>query len=364
MLIVQPYVPEYRLPFYERLVDVLVQEGISCTVAAAAPVGDAARRQDGAVDRPWLTRTRGKALTVRGRTAAYYGSNRAQASANAIIVGLLGSSPDTWAAIARRGLTHRRVGVWGHVKSYIARPNALDGALESWQARHVDHVFAYSKGGAAQAKSWGISDDKITTVMNSVDVQATSEALDRLHHDEVQKFAEQHQLTTGHTAGYIGGLDGPKRIDFLAAALDQLWDLDRGFRLLTAGHGAQEHLLAPAIARGQVVHLGFARPAEKALIARSVQSLAMPGRIGLIAVESLALGLPLVTAPYEFHAPENEYLVEGVSRFTSPPGPAAFAALLLDVTGRSSERSVATARYPTLDEMVGNFRRGILSMLS
>jgi hypothetical protein len=39
----------------------------------------------------------------------------------------------------------------------------------------------------------------------------------------------------------------------------------------------------------------------------------MPGRVGLVAVDALALGLPVLTTHFPFHAPELEYLVEGRS---------------------------------------------------
>ncbi|WXF91769.1 glycosyltransferase [Curtobacterium flaccumfaciens pv. flaccumfaciens] len=36
--------------------------------------------------------------------------------------------------------------------------------------------------------------------------------------------------------------------------------------------------------------------------------LLMPGRVGLVAVDAVALGLPIITTDWPFHAPEAEYL--------------------------------------------------------
>lgn len=363
LLIVQPYVPAYRVAFFDRLVEQLAEDGIICTIAAGRPVRAQGERGDKVTNKSWLVQTRSRQVSLLGKTVASYGSIHAQRRSRGIIVGLLGSSPDTYAALARGRLTGRRIGVWGHIKPYVQEANRLDAALERWQMRSADHVFAYTAGGADYALLAGTNADKVTTVMNSVDVSDTLSARNLLTESDVQRFRDTHRLVDGKTAAYIGGIDASKRIDFLCEALDILWATDPEFKLVIAGKGDQEYLLDHVVARRQVIKLGFGGPLEKALISRAAQVMAMPGRIGLVAVECLALNLPIVTTPYRHHAPEHEYLVEGESRYTSGESAFDFASTLARFAGERSASRRLDLSYPTIDEMVSNFRRGVHTML-
>jgi len=159
-------------------------------------------------------------------------------------------------------------------------------------------------------------------------------------------------------------LDAPKRIAFLAEALDVMWTIDPLARLVVGGRGCDEPLLHAAAQRGQVIMLGYAGPAEKALIASVASALVMPGRIGLIAVEALAMGLPIVTTTWRYHAPEVEYLTEGVTMHTSADNPESFALRALEAMLLKNERQQGLAwRFPRLSDMVGNFTNGVAAML-
>ncbi|WP_216099681.1 hypothetical protein, partial [Curtobacterium sp. MMLR14_002] len=59
--------------------------------------------------------------------------------------------------------------------------------------------------------------------------------------------------------------------------------------------------------------------------------------MGLIAVESMALGLPIVTTSGTRHAPEYEYLVPGVSAVEVPPIASELAATMQRMTQDSEQ---------------------------
>jgi hypothetical protein len=91
----------------------------------------------------------------------------------------------------------------------------------------------------------------------------------------------------------------------------------------------------------------------------------MPGRIGLVAVDALALKLPVLTTDWKYHAPEAEYLAEGHSMHILPNDPYEFAksAISFLATSRSHEKNDIQWQYPTIEAMVNNFAEGIVSML-
>jgi glycosyltransferase involved in cell wall biosynthesis len=178
---------------------------------------------------------------------------------------------------------------------------------------------------------------------------------------------ETHRLKAGRTLGFIGGLDSSKRIDFLAATLDRLWESDPDIKVVVGGRGSDAHLLDAARSRGQVAMLGYASVDDQALIASVSSALVMPGRIGLVAVDALVLRVPILTTAWPYHAPEHEYLVESMTRFTSSDDVNSYASLircfLKDNADMSLSQDGRDWTFPTMNAMVENFSSGVLNML-
>lgn len=365
LVIIQPYVPKYRVAFFEQLAATLADHGIICKVAASDPDALQSRRGD-AVRPPWLIPITQRSISVAGRSLGLGGARTAWKDADGVIVGLLGSSLDTYMALLDRKRGRLKVGVWGHIKPYVSAGNPLDLALEKLQLNAADHVFAYTPGGAAFAQGAGVSPSKITTVMNSVDTDALAQAISQVSAEDVAEFAARLGLLPHKTLAFIGGLDESKRIGFLAEVLDSLWIEAPDLKLLVGGDGSQAELLERSVARGQCIMLGYADCYQQALVARTASALLMPGRIGLVAVDSLVLGLPIITTDWPYHAPEAEYLVEGVTRYTSENNvPAYVAEVMQFLTKRPRPLSDSDRQweYPTLRLMVSNYVSGVLHML-
>jgi glycosyltransferase involved in cell wall biosynthesis len=360
--IFQTYVPSYRELFFTRLIDSLEGLGIGCDILAGSPPQAMGQRGD-SVRPPWLIWHQPRYFNVKFKQIPYYGAWRAARGYTAVIVSLEGTSPDVYELLLRRR-NGQRLGLWGHVGSYVKPPNKLDLAAEGWAMRRADAVFAYTPGGARAARAAGVHRDRVTSVMNTVDTESLEQALINMTDERSERFRRDHGLIAGRTLGFVGALDAPKRIAFLAEALDVMWTIDPLARLVVGGRGSDEPLLHAAAQRGQVIMLGYAGPAEKALIASVASALVMPGRIGLIAVEALAMGLPIVTTTWRYHAPEVEYLTEGVTVHTSADNPESFALRALEAMLLKSERQESLAwRFPRLSDMVGNFTNGVAAML-
>jgi glycosyltransferase involved in cell wall biosynthesis len=230
--------------------------------------------------------------------------------------------------------------------------------------RRCDHIFAYTRQGAALAIERGIPPEKVTAVMNSVDVDDLMVAYQGLTEADVQKFLAAHALVPGKIFGYIGGIDSAKRIEFLSTVLADVWHIDPQVKIVVAGRGNQQELLRPAVDRGQVIMLGYGGPAEKALVGKVSQALVNPGRVGLVAVDCLAIGLPILTTDWDFHAPEYDYLTPGCDVFTSRNDVAAFSRLILqNASGDGRIRQHSGRPHPTLADMVHNFASGVHAML-
>ncbi|UYK39490.1 glycosyltransferase [Microbacterium terricola] len=348
------------MPFFDGLVERLRGDEIELRVFAGGPPSSQAARKDASSTNPWERRIDSRELSLFGRVISAPRVPADFFDSNGVIVGLVGSQLHPYMAMLRRRLGGARLGVWGHVASYVAPPNALDMHLERMMLRTADQVFAYTPSGAEFAREQGAEAGRVTTVMNSVD---TSGLL-----VEIQRLSEGGALALGGVVpgrrylAYIGGLDQSKRIDFLAQSLDRLWTRDRSVVLLVAGRGDQESLLRRAIERGQVIMVGYADDRLLAQLAAAASAIVMPGRIGLVAVHALAMGLPILTVDWPYHAPEFEYLTPGESVHVLANDVDAFAQAMSWDWGRSDPKAARWA-FPTLDEMVRNFATGVCRML-
>jgi len=364
---VQDYVPRYRVPFFDLLVDRLGDAGLECVIVAGPASNYNAGRDDAVDSAPWLRQVghpREFFLWNNGPRFFGYGTDRHWRDCGSVVFGLRGASVDLNLELIRKRTRRRKVGVWGHLSRSVNPPNAIDLAVERWQMRQSDHVFAYTQRGADQAMADGIPCSKVTAVVNSIETEELIAEHDKLKAADLLQFCNIHALAPGKIFAFIGGLDASKRIDFLMQALDIVWSLDSDVKLLVAGRGAQEDTMSRAVGRGQVVMLGYGGPAEKALICRLSQALVNPGRIGLVAVDALAVGIPILTTSWKLHAPEYEYLEQGVDVFESVDSPSEFAHLMISHLSLQAQFPQRFARdHPTISRMAHNFADGVLEML-
>ncbi|QTG79516.1 glycosyltransferase [Arthrobacter crystallopoietes] len=338
---------------------------IDCVVAAGTP--DATQALRGDQETPtWVETFDNRRIPVGGRSLILGGARPLWHRADAVIVGLQGSSLDTYKAILDGKRRKVRVGLWGHIKTFVQPENAIDAALERWQIRHADHIFAYTPDGGEYARKVGAT--AVTTVMNTVDTTKLEEALQTVTDNDVARVTGSMGVHPGKTLAFFGGIDESKRIDFLSDVLDILWRLDPEIRLLIGGEGAQSSLLKFAVARGQVTMLGYVNEQQKALVSKVADCIVMPGRIGLVAVEALVLQLPIITTQWPYHAPEESYLEEGKSKITAENTPTAYASKIVEFLDGLSQKpasgSVDRWAYPSIDRMVSNYTNGVLSLLS
>jgi glycosyltransferase involved in cell wall biosynthesis len=373
VLVVQPYVPKYRVPFFQRLAVDLHGHGVVLTIARGCPTGFQARRGDmgalpGAVALPQHT------FRLGSRTLLWRRLGDLARHCDAVVLEQALHNLEAYPLLAVARLRGGpAVCLWGHGHTYGHRPTTAERAAKDALTRRADWFFAYTDAGARHVIARGLPAERVTVVRNSVDTAAIAAALARITPGQVRAFRARHGLTSGRTAFFLGGLDAPKKIPFLIAAAELTARRLPGFRLLVAGDGAHRGLVEEAAARpgSAVIHLGPVTDADgKALLGAAADVLLMPGAVGLAAVDSLALSTPLITTPGAAHGPEFEYLEDSRNALIVPGGEVEFAdsvASLLSDPGRLSALCQAgredAIRY-SVEAMSARFAAGLLQLLS
>ena len=366
IVIVQPYVPAYRSALFSELGRRLRSNGHELVIVSGEPDLEQRERQDSvelSSVQHRIFRTRSLQIgSAKIRTAP---GRSAWATADAVVVELAAGAIYSYRAL----LSSTPTAVWGHVGSYVNRDSFASRALRTWQVRRADAVLAYTPSGGDLAIAFGADPAKVSVLGNTSDTDALRGAVLAAREQSEEDLREELGIGAGPYFAVIGGLDASKRVDLLASTLDCLWRRSSPARFVVAGRGHLEHLLAPAVKRMQIRSIGYAGNREKAIMARLCTGIFNPGRVGLIAPESFALGLPIVTAESPFHAPEFEYLRPGVDSIVTSDSPEALADALDDLMARPREadRLARAAEYRfgeyRFDDMVDRMQRAIEQLI-
>jgi glycosyltransferase involved in cell wall biosynthesis len=173
-------------------------------------------------------------------------------------------------------------------------------------------------------------------------------------------FCETHGMREdARVAFFLGALNRYKSIDLLVDAARIALDTDPRLWLVVAGDGeSRETVEALARETGRVVLLGQAGPEEYAPAASLARVLVNPGRVGLVAVDALVMGLQVLTTVGAAHAPEHEYLRPGVDVIEVAPTAGAVAEAMLADSGEEPRRP---RDHPTIEGAAEIITRVILS---
>ena len=306
--IIQPYVPSYRVPFFDELARLLGDSDIALSVAHGEPSGAQAARADSRLG-AWSVPIRVRELRW-GRHRLHYRRVPTAKDSDVVVAELASTNLDTYLmALFRR----RQLMLWGHGKAYVTDSSRLDGRLELWLARRAQRVFVYTKGGADHLRAKGCDPARITVVCNSTDTVALRNAAALVSDERVRELRTELDLGAGSVVCFVGSYDDSKLLPLLLDAVVLAHEQMPELRLLVAGAGPLQHLVDNAASTSTFVRsLPRTDTAALALVGRLSTCMVMPGRIGLVAVDALALGLPIVTTTYAYHAPEAEYLTDDV----------------------------------------------------
>ncbi|MCC2034058.1 glycosyltransferase [Microbacterium allomyrinae] len=329
LAITQPYVPAYRFPLWDGVIATLQDDGIDARIffgGDAEQLAIRARRGDG-VEAPWAEQVAARTVQVTPRLPKLiYRSLPAEWSNAPLLTEMQGSNGNAWSALARR----RPYVTFGHGKEYTSEPGRVSVALESMLNRRATHVLTYLPSGRDEVlRRTRLQDDEVTSFNNSTDTRALRQALSDATPEVVDAFRELHGIpASARVALFLGALNEHKRIDLLVDAAREVLSGDSPWWLVVVGDGPEmSRVQMLARETGRVTLLGQSAPTQYAPAARISEVIINPGRIGLVAVDALAMQLPVVTTDFDRHAPEAEYLAEGTTMFTASATPAALASM-------------------------------------
>lgn len=367
--IVQEYVPMYRQPFFEELIGLLDAYGIECRVFAGDPNKVQAKRNDG-FESGFIRKVNQREYRVFGKRVVVSDVLSELAEFDMVIFEQARRNLALYRILARRVLINRSksrrrqiLALWGHGRDYATESGTLTRLLMAQLTNQVDWFFGYTKDSVDHVVGEGFESSRTTTVENSIDTKNLLADLQQIE-QSVSECTDTTNLC------YIGALDSSKNIPMVLKCAELVHRGDPQVRLTILGDGeASGDVAAYCAVREWASYRGHSTGKEKAAVLAKSELILNPGRIGLIALDSLTAGVPIATTDYGLHAPEYAYLDPGLTCAVFPNDDESYAQgvqeLLSDkeLLSRMQQNCMDQRGNYSIENMAKNFADGIRAAL-
>lgn len=267
-----------------------------------------------------------------------------------------------------------KVAYWGHGKNFQkSAETGIKGFIKNLLAKRVDWWFAYNDLSAKIIADLGFPAERITSVGNAVDTTGMRKKLKELKPSELEALRKTCGIHSQNIAVYTGGLYPNKRIRFLIEAAQLIRKELPDFELIIIGDGPERMEVTQAAKKNSWIHdIGPKDDNEKVPFWALAKLLLMPGLVGLVVVDSFALGVPLITTDYPFHSPEIDYLKNEENGWIVACGDdvAKYAAAVIQLLrdpvciAALKQGAIQSASKHTIEKMADNFNEGIVRALN
>lgn len=372
VLIVQKAIPHYRRRFYDVLREVLLAEDVQLGVIYGQLDRVEAGR-GGVVPLEWAVERRTRFVSVGGRTLYWQPCLDAALRADLVIVDQASRLLVNYVLFGAQMAGITRLALWGHGRTPTAAPpSRLGEAAKAALSRRVHWWFAYNELSAGTVREFGFPPGRITAVRNAIDTSALAAAGDAVDADQVAALRAELALRGDSVCIYVGAMYEEKRLPFLLAACEMIKEQVPDFEMLFVGSGPGRRAVAEAAARHPWLRdLGPRYGDELVAIYKTAKLALMPGRVGLGILDALTLAVPMITTTAPYHAPEIQYLEDGVNGVVvkdsrSPAAYAAAVATLLHAPAELERLRAGCRRSAALysaEDMAQRFAGGVMAAL-
>lgn len=372
VMIVQRSLRKYREPFFTALRERLAEHGVSVRLVHGNPPSEHDERGD-AGELGWAEHVPVRVVRLGATTWYWHPVLREVRGADLVVVEQALSYTANFPLLLWQRFGGPRVAMWGHGRNPFER-GTTRVRIRRWYSRLPHWWFAYTDEGARVVAGWGFPPDRITAVRNTNDTGALQAQVEAVTEPEIEGLRSALGISHGPVGTFVGGYAPAKRLAFLLQAAGRVRGLVPGFELILVGSGSETEM-APVRDHAREhpwVHVAGRRQGrDLATILRLSDVLLVPGWVGLVAVDSFAAGVPLVTSRSGLHPPEVAYLDDGVSGLIVDDGgdPGVYADAVVDLLRDHGRRAALAAgarrsvRAHRLEGMVDRFTDGILAAL-
>ncbi|MFC7698626.1 glycosyltransferase family 4 protein [Bradyrhizobium sp. GCM10028915] len=370
-LIIQTYVPHYRKPFFDGLRSFLGEQGIQLDLLYGDPPPSARAKSD-AAEVSWAKYKPNHYVKLGGRFLVYQPGLWLALSSDLVIVEQANKLLLNPILLLLNAFGLVRLAYWGHGKNFQATDGAISRVIKSVLLTRVHWWFAYNELSAAIVKARGFSNERTTSVMNTIEARNLEDDLASIDAEALDQYRRKLGIRGRNTCVFIGGMYKEKRLPFLLECCEAVRSQVEDFEILFLGGGEDRAIVDEFAKRNSwAVAFGPAFDRDKALALKTSKLLLMPGLVGLAIIDGFAAEVPIVTTAFPLHSPEIDYLVDGVNGImvSSADDTIAFSDAI--VQALNDPVKLATLRQGcraskenySMERMIWRFGHGILAAL-
>ena len=370
VVIIQRYLPHFRLEFFDGLRKACERENISLVLVYGKLEGNEARKIR-EVDLEWGVYAPGKTIRILGIDCYWLRCLQYTKDCDMVIVQQANRDLINYVLLAKRALGRFRLGYIGHGRNMQEKPGYIGNRIKQILTHRCDWWFAYTNNVRKYLTDKGFPEHKITTFNNAIDTSALSSDYDTITDQDKTILKTRLAIDSDNIAIFCGGLYKEKRIEFLLEAGHKIRSGLPDFHLLVVGKGIDDHLVIKAAGEYSWIHyIGPAHNLEKAKYFAISKILLLPGLVGLAILDAFAMKTPMITTDVPYHSPEIDYLENGINGVMTSNDLEQYSqeavSLLTDGTRLQNlkENCRLSAKKYTIDNMVGRFGEGIKKALT
>lgn len=369
VLIIYRTLPQYRIAFYNLLKEDLASKGIALQLIYGDSHFD--NRKDSA-HLDWARFRKNKVYDFSKFSLIWQPCVKEAREADLVIVEQANRLILNYWLMLRRLWSSKKFAYWGHgLNLQIDRDNVFNKFKRVF-LKQTDWWFAYTSSVGSFLGQQGFDPGRITVVQNSLDTRAMLEEYRALSPDAPSRLRESLGVVPDELVFiYCGAYYKEKKIDFLLEALDALAEKGLKFKALFVGSGPMGPLVEAAATERPWMHsVGPLFGSDKALYFSIADIFLHPGAMGLSILDSFVFDTPMVTARYDFHGPEFEYVRDGYNAIVSSGQLEDYVEDVWKLANDAPLRDALRAVFPEMlrlysnEQMVANFSKGIEEALN
>jgi L-malate glycosyltransferase len=363
---VERHMPHFRVAFYNGLRDALRSDGIRVRVLTGVPTAaEMAKRDVDHIDWSESLQTR----YVLGEKICWMPISVGLGKGDLLVVEHENKLVwNIWELYKHR---EYKVAFWGHGRNrQSTNPHGWRERFKRLTTMRADWYFAYTDQSRRTLLEFGYPDDRITVFNNAIDTRQLRAEQMSIREDERRALAQSLGLAGKPVGMFLGSLYAQKGLDVCLKAALAVRQRVPEFQWLVVGDGPDRYKVDAMASEHPWVHcVGAKLGRDKALVASLADVFTIPSAIGLVALDSLVLGKPIVTMSESAHGPEIAYLQHGVNAVMTSNAIDDYvdglARLLLDRRSlkRMQEACLAMGEHYTVESMVSRVRHGVLSAM-
>lgn len=313
-VIIHRIIAPYRVPFYEKLRELLTANEIDLTVVYGYP-----RKHEtdpySVLDFGVQVKTR--YFLIGDRFLVWMSAMKYACTSDLVIVQQSNTNIINYLLIFLRKVFRFKLAFWGHGKNFQARnPDSIGERFKCLYSKFADHWFAYTELSKDSVAKTGFPGNRITVVNNAINIKDAVAAYDSIVAEDIESLRLKMNIADGSFVGiFCSRLYDLKRVDFLLQSLIKIKHEVEHFHFIVIGSGVEENKIKDfAIGNEEWFHfVGSQFGMDKIKLFKLADVQIMPGGVGLNIVESFALLTPLITTDHTSHGPEMIYLENGIN---------------------------------------------------